>query len=357
MAASGGLGWLAARGLDWGVVRDSFEGVSLSLVLLAVAFFMLASLVRAYRWQILFVNQKISILRLFIIQNEGIGLNNVMPVRVASEPMQLAVLTLRDRINGATALATLGMERVIDVVASTLILGVAFFLVPEMQNFALYVWGAIGFTVVVVALVRFLAWGSDGLAFIRRVPFAMVLLRLFTLVMGLGSRLFSPLLPAALVMGLWQTHYARLISFLAAFATAVRDLERERARLLASLLMSVLYWLMVGITAWIIAVAIDLPVSPMTATLVIMGTIFFATAVPAAPSALGTFEFAGIYVLAFFGVEREAGFGFAVITHAVFFLPPTIIAAIFLPREGVLSLRRMRGLAARGAGAGHGSGS
>ena len=314
LAASVGLGWLAARGLDWGDVRESFEGVSVFLVLLAVAVFMFASVLRAYRWQILFVNETISTLRLFIIQNEGIGLNNVSPVRVASEPTQLAILTLRDRVNGATAFATLGMERVIDVIASTMILGVAFFLVPEMQNFTLYVWGAVGFSVVAVALVRFLAWGSEAIAFIRR------------------------------------------IKFLAAFATAVRDLERERARLLASLLVSVLYWLLVGVTAWLIAVSIDLGISPMTATLVIMGTIFFATAVPAAPSAIGTFEFAVIYMLEFFGVEREAGFGFAVITHAVFFLPPTIIAAIFLPREGVLSLRGMRRLAVRGAGAGPSSG-
>ena len=44
---------------------------------------------------------------------------------------------------------------------------------------------------------------------------AMVLLRLFPLVMSLGSRLMSPWLPAGLVMGVWQmarnpTYYARL---------------------------------------------------------------------------------------------------------------------------------------------------
>ena len=310
LAASAGLGWLAAHGLDWGEVGESFEGVSVSLVVLALAIFMFASYLRAFRWQLLFINDRISTRRLFIIQNEGIGLNNVVPVRIASEAAQLAVLSIRDRIDGATALATLGMERVIDVIASTLILAVAFFLVPEMKNFTLYVWGAIGFTVVVVALVRFLAWGSEGLAFIRR------------------------------------------ISFLAAFAEAVRDMERERVRLAASLLVSIAYWVLVGITAWILAVSIDLSISPMTATLVIMGTIFFATAVPAAPSAIGTFEFAVIYVLEYFGVEREAGFGFAVITHAVFFLPPTIIAAVFLPREGIVSVGRLRGLVARGAGVG-----
>ena len=307
LAASAGLGWLAARGLDWGVVSESLGEVSISLLLLSIVIFMVASYLRAFRWQILFVNEDISTLRLFVVQNEGIGLNNVMPVRVASEPMQLAVLTMRDGIRGATALATLGMERVIDVIASTMILGVAFFLVPEMENFTLYVWGAVGFTVVAVVLVRLLAWGSDGLALVQRVP------------------------------------------FLAAFTEAVRDLEKERARLTASLLLSVGYWVLVGVTAWVIALAIDLSISLTTATLVIMGTIFFATAVPAAPSAIGTFEFAVIYVLEFFGVDREAGFGFAVITHAVFFLPPTIMAAVFLPREGILSAGRIRRLVGRRA--------
>ena len=314
IAASLGLGWLAIRGLDWQLVRDSLEGVSLPWVLLSVLIFLVASYLRALRWKILFVNESISTPRLFIIQNEGIGLNNVLPIRVASEPTQLAILTLRDRLNAATALATLGMERVIDVVASTLILGVAFFMVPEMENFTLYVWGAIGFAVIAVALVRLLAWSSGGVAFIRRVP------------------------------------------FLASLTLSVRDLERERARLTASLLISITYWIMVGITAWTIAVAIRLDISPVTATLVIMGTIFFATAVPAAPSAIGTFEFAVVYVLDLFGVERESGFGFAVITHAVLFLPPTIMAALFLPREGIGSVRNLGKLVPHRARAGNGPG-
>ena len=302
LLASVGLGWLAAHGLDWAQVRDSLANVSPSLVIVSVAIFMFASYLRAYRWRILFVNDRISTSRLFVIQNVGIGLNNVVPIRVASEAAQLAILTLRDRIKPSTALATLGMERVIDVVASTFILAVAFFFVPEMQNFTLYVWGAMGFTLVCVGMVRLLAWGSHGLNAINRFP------------------------------------------FLASFASAVRELERHRGRLVMSLALSTVYWLLVGVTAWVLARSIGLSITPMTATLVIMGTIFFATAVPSAPSAIGAFEFAVVYVLEFFGVSREAGFGFAVVTHAVFFLPPTIMAAIYLPREGMTSVGRVREL-------------
>lgn len=302
LLASVGLGWLAVQGLDWAQVRASLAHVSPYLVLVSLAIFMFGSYLRAYRWRILFVNDSISTSRLFVIQNVGIGLNNVVPIRIASEAAQLAILTLRDRISPSTALATLGMERVIDVVASTFILAAAFFFVPEMQNFKIYVWGAIGFTLVCVGLVRLLSWGSHGLSVIDRFP------------------------------------------FLASFAGAIRELEQHKARLATSLALSTVYWLLVGVTAWLLARSISLSISPITATLVIMGTIFFATAVPAAPSAIGTFEFAVVYVLELFGVSREDGFGFAVVTHAVFFLPPTIIAAIFLPREGMTSVGRVREL-------------
>ena len=310
ISASAGLGWLAIRGLDWGEVASGLGSASPSLLAIAVIVFMLASYLRAVRWRILFTTESISTRRLFIIQNEGIGVNNLIPVRVASEITQLAVLTLRDGVNKATALATLGMERIIDVVASTFILAVAFFLVPEMKEFSPYMWAAFAATLLLLGIVRFVSWSSGALAFVGR------------------------------------------LSFLSALATAVRDLERERARLFGSFAISVAYWLLVGISAWIIAKAVDLPMSPLTATLVIMGTIFFATVVPAAPSAIGTFEWAVVYVLAFFGIERAAGFGYAIIIHAVFFLPPTIIAVLFLPREGVVSLGGVRRLALAAVGGG-----
>ena len=310
LTVSGLLGWLAIRGLDWGDVVDSLAAVSPVKLTLALVVFMSAGWLRAVRWKLLFTNEEITIRRLFIVQHEGLGFSNVMPFRVASEVTQLAVLTLRDGIKGPTALATLGMERVIDAAASTGILAICFLLVPEMRGFTVsiqgrelpvsfFVAGALGFTLLGVLLVRLFAWSES---------------------LGLVSR----------------------FRFLAAFAHAVGELEREKKRLVLSLATSFAYWLLVGTTAWLIATAVNLPISPVVATVVVMGTIFFATAVPAAPSAIGAFEFAVIYMLRFFGFEDSDAFVFAVVCHAVFFLPATIIAAIFLPREGVITLSRIR---------------
>ena len=116
-------------------------------------------------------------------------------------------------------------------------------------------------------------------------------------------------------------------------------LWHHRGRLAISLVMSYGYWILIGLTAWIIAEAIDLQITPISATLVIMGTTFFATAVPAAPGAAGTFEFAVVYVLGILGIDKAEGFSYAIIIHALLFLPATVIAAVFLPREGVISLK------------------
>lgn len=294
-----GLGWFSIRGLDWGVVVDNLSRVSVPLILLALTVFMAAAVLRAARWQMLFLDPQPSIPRLFIVQHEGLGLSNIMPIRVASELTQIAVLTIKDRVSASNALAAIGMERVIDMLSSTLILGIAFVFVPEMRPLAPFIWGTIVFAFAAIIALRAFAWRGDSIWLVRR------------------------------------------ITFLVAFSNALSDLEKERGRLAKAFGASVIYWLMVGASAWIASEAIGLPLSPLTATLVIIGTIFFSTAVPAAPSAIGTFHFAVVYVLGLVGVVKADAFPFAVIIHLLFFAPPTIIAAIFLPREGI-SLRRGR---------------
>ena len=126
----------------------------------------------------------------------------------------------------------------------------------------------------------------------------------------------------------------RRITFLVAFSNALKDLAQDWRLLLQVFGASIAYWLMVGVSAWIASDAMGLPISPLTATLVIIGTIFFSTAIPA-PSGIGTFHFAVVFVLGLVNVAKDDAFPFAVIIHLLFFAPPTIIAAVFLPREGI----------------------
>lgn len=318
LAISLGLGWLAINGLEWGQVGDSFKKLPLHMGLLAFLTFLAAGLVRAIRLKVLFVGDSPSVPRLFVIQNVGIGLNNLSPVRVISEPAQFTILTVREGIKGGIAAAVLGLERVIDVIVSTLLFSIFFFFIPEIRDFKISIlgvlevsgWmifaGVLTITAFVLIMVRFTAWSSEGLSFVKRIP------------------------------------------FLAALTSAVALLEKQPVRLMASTIITVGFTLLIGLTVWIVAQGMGIDVSFITATVIIMAITSFVLLVPAAPGALGTFEWSVVYVLGFFGLaEKDGAFSFAIIIHALLFVPPTIMALIFLPGEGIGSLRRFRSMVNR----------
>lgn len=294
-----GLCWFLARGLEWDDVWDNLTSASIPLLMLGFLVFMGASVLRAARWQMLFIDPQPSIPRLFIVQHEGLGLGNVMPIRVASEVTQVGVLTMRDKIRLSNVLAAIGMERIVDMLSSMLLIGVGVIFVPELSRYAPIVWSIVGGIGLGMAALQVFSSRGRTLSWVRR------------------------------------------IRILAAFSDSLNDLMKERKRLAKAFAASLAYWALVGLSAWIIAWAVGLEndVSPIAATLVILVTISFSTIVPAAPSAIGTFHAAVVYGLGLIDVPEESAFPFAFIVHLFFFVPAIVIAAIFLPREKI-SIRR-----------------
>ncbi|MDP3062776.1 MAG: lysylphosphatidylglycerol synthase transmembrane domain-containing protein, partial [Chloroflexota bacterium] len=295
-----GLGWLAVRGIKWSLVGQSFQDFSWWYAIMALGLFLLSLFLRAYRWQVLFVTERVSLFRLFLVQNTGIGLNNLSPVRVVSEPSQFAMLTLRYKVRGGVAAATLGMERVLDLVASTAVFATGLIFIPAPARGAF--------------------WWPVLVAFVLS---SMAVLIFYLL--GVASR---------------KTFTGRL-AFANSFLQSVARLERAKALLAYSLFLSVVYWFMVGVCAWLLSEGMGLGISPLISTLAIMSTLYFATVVPAMPGAVGTFEFAIVYFLGqFYGVGQAMAFSYALAVHALLFLPPTVIAILVIvtigltPRKG-----------------------
>ena len=88
VAVSAVLTWAVVRGLDWGTVGASLEGISPSLLFLSLIIFLSASCLRAVRWHFLFLNGEVSTQRLFVVQNVELGLNNIVPFRCAASSSQ-----------------------------------------------------------------------------------------------------------------------------------------------------------------------------------------------------------------------------------------------------------------------------
>ncbi len=253
-------------------MADQFQDFPVVWALASLALLVLASVVRARRWQALFLDEKISLLRLFLVQNSGIGLNNVVPVRVVGEGTQFALLPLRYGVRSSTALATIGMEKIQDMVVTAALLMAGLTLLPGTGNFVPYVVGAFVVAMASVVSIPIFIW--------------------------IGRR--SPLgrLPVL----------ASTASFLLKMARAERVLSY-------SFLLSLTYWLTVGICAWVLAHGMGLGITPFAATLAVLVTLYFAV----------------VYALKLFDVPQSTAFSYGVVLHAVLFLPPTVIAAFVLP--------------------------
>jgi uncharacterized membrane protein YbhN (UPF0104 family) len=292
------LGWLAVRGVQWDTVGHHFRQLSLSYLVLALAVFLAMRVLSAHRWQVLFVEHRQPLWRLFLVQNVGVGTNNVAPVRVLSEAIQWFLLTVRYKLRGGEALATLAMERVLDFIATVSLTLLLVLIVPIADRGDLwpYIVAGVAFLAGALFILSLMLWASVQ-PFLLRVP-------------SLGS-----------------------------FLRAAAQLARAKARLTYSLLLSFIYWIGIGLCGWLVAYAMGLDISAAAIALGVLGTLIFVTALPGMPFALGSFEFGVVYVLRLLGVQQEQAFSFALVVHGLLFIPPTAIAVLYFVSTGISPLR------------------
>ena len=285
LALGASLGIAMSREVDWGSLSAAFSDFGLRYCLLSLAVFSAATAMRAYRWQVLFIGDKIPLYRLILVQNVGIGVNSVSPLRIISEATQFLMLTLRYRVRSEEVAATLGIQRVLDFVIAAVLLSVGLMFLPSLEGFTPYVIGAI-----LMAIVSLLA-----------VP----------MVIWLGSR-----------PGL--TH----LQLLASTSSSLKELTRARVRLTWSFMLTVSYWVLLGLSVWVLAYGMEIDISLLVAILLVIGTLTFVALVPSLPASVGTFEFAVFYLLTTIGVRDGQALGFALVIHAILFLPPILIAIL-----------------------------
>ncbi len=281
------------RGLHWAELADNILAFPPPLFILALGVFLLGIGLRAWRWHILFARDRVSYARLFLIQNAGIGLNNVSPLRIVSEPLQLALVSRREGVSAATALATLAMEHLMDVFATAALLALSVVLVPELRGFSIQLVAAVILGGVSLLVFLFIAQGMNAIPGVRR------------------------------------------IAFLRKAVLAAKTLGDAPLRLALSFLGTVGHWGLVGLSGWIIARGLNIDVDIAAVVVLFMGSIFFVSAVPSLPGGAITFEAAVVYTLGLFDVQGEPALVFALIMHVIMFAPSILIAGMVLPREGI----------------------
>ncbi len=296
------LGWLTIQGIEWDRVKERVIGFPLPLLALALILLAASGYLRAARWRVLWSKERVSTLRLFWVENAAIGLNNLSPVRALDEPLILGILALRDRLPGGTIVATMVATRVLDLAFSLVVIGIAVATLPVLLRYMPIIAGTSLYFVILIAVLLNLR------RIIKRFP--------------------------------WLNQ----LPGISGFQEAIHALKLDWRRIGVALGLTVSYWIILGPIAWSIAGGVGLDIDPYKLIVVAFGAIFFSTALPGLPGALGTFEFAAVTLLEFWGAPKEEALTFAIILHSILFVPPSLVTVVILPREGIGSIAALRRL-------------
>jgi uncharacterized protein (TIRG00374 family) len=292
--------------------------------LLVAGFFavILTYVIRAWRWQYLLhpigPTRFRTAFRTTVIGFAALG---VLPAR-AGDVLRPYLLARQEGLLVSATLATIVMERVLDLIAVLALL-------------ALYVWGIADPATLPPALLRGIE-ASSALAGGVAIALMGVMWVLATHPERIGGLVFAMarVLPHAVadrLAGLART-------FSGGFAVA-----REPRALAAAVAWSFPLWLAIAAEAWLVTIAFDIAM-PFTGTFLLQALLVIGVAVPT-PGAVGSYHEAyRIGVTTFFGAPEDTAVAAAIVTHAISYFPVVLAGIVFMAQDG-LSFGRIKALA------------
>ncbi|MBM3326330.1 MAG: flippase-like domain-containing protein [Calditrichaeota bacterium] len=297
--------------LDFSQVWRSISGVRLLPLLLAFLINPLHLYIRGHRWSVLVQPSG----RLRAIDSFGFHLigylaNAVLPLK-AGEIARIMLLAERLKISRSTALATVILERMVDLLSLLFILGLVYFIFPIPQRFTE--------AALVVGIFSTIAFAILAYFGIARKPFSGWLGRLF------GRKLFGRRLRRFLTR------------FIEGFA-ALRSTHHLGIVLFETIGLYILYTMQMYLMLLSFNFTSEYPlivISPIVASIVLLVIDSIAIAVPSAPSAVGTFHAIAIFGLSLFDVPTDPAAGFVIVQHALGVVFSLVFGLAAMWREGV----------------------
>jgi uncharacterized membrane protein YbhN (UPF0104 family) len=294
--------WLAVRSVDLGDVGASLRDAAILPLLGALLLVVASYPLLALRWQTVARGAGAAgtgtMLELVLV---GAAVNNALPGRLG-EVARAYGLSRATRQPIFQSFGTVVVDRVADALFFALCLGSTFALAPGAN------W------------VRWVALSGAALA-----------------VVGAGG-----LVAVALVMRRRgePAPQRRIARHLWVFARGLSCIRSPRAIVYAGLL-TVAAWGVWMIGAWLVARSLGIHLSAPE-VIFTTGALGLGSAVPSAPGYVGTYDWLAASSLGIFGVAPHEALAFAVLLHAVWFIPTTLAGAALLARHGMgpAALRR-----------------
>ena len=292
--------FLVARSVDIPAAWDAMRGAQPGWLALLIAFIGIDLLARALRWKLLLspvgrVRYGDSLASLLV----GYLANNVLPARLG-EVVRSHDLGERSGLSKSTILGTIVVERVMDTLVVVVIAAFAIFV--------LSVRGIVASAVLV------------GLA--------VTALLVVAIAIGLIAHRLPGADRASAFLNRWPRVHGLLVRLRAGLAVA-----RDVRVMAASLGLTMVSWSCAVLGFAVAAQSVGVEPTMGQAALLAAG-VNLATAVPAAPGYVGTFELAAVTIAASVGIDRESALAFAVLLHAMSLLITSLGGAVALLAGG-----------------------
>jgi hypothetical protein len=303
------------------VVRTAHLGLVAAGVVCVFASYAL----RAVRWQVMLLPLgRTHFVPAFTTTTVGFAASFVLPAR-AGEIIRPWLLARREGFDPAAVFATVVIERMLDLVAVLLLLGLFFLLFdPGLASIDPAMYGAVR---------------AGGLAAAAASVAGMGILMAFAARPDLFTR-------AVGVLTAWLP--ARLGGAVRGLASAFGKglaVVRDPGPLGWSLAWSMVLWIVIAAQIWMVSIGTGVAL-PWSGAVLVMALLVVGVAVPT-PGAVGGFHEAyRIGVTSFFGADNDHAVGAAIVLHAVGFVPTLIAGGWLMAREG-LSLTHLGAAVAR----------
>lgn len=293
--------WLSFRNLDWDVLKNSLSNIKLFWVFLAAANSLFSVYIVGWRWQIILKSKvKVGLNDLFKVNIISQYLNILVPGRFG-EILKAWLVSRRHKCSGFYVLGTVVVDKMFDFF-SVVVLGafvpLFFAFKEELKGYTV----AIIVCAVLIPLLVLMIWKKEV---VRR-----------------WMILFSKLLPNKFRMR------ERAVQFFEKGIEAFSLLKN--VKILIQLISITLFLIMSqALTNFILFQAYGIKLSIWNA-LVLQLVLLIGMAPPSVPGKIGIFEYAVIFGLSTFGIDKSLALSFALMLHVAAYLPKITLGFLFM---------------------------
>lgn len=280
--------YLSLRGFNLHLVTETIKRLNLWLLLAGSLLFIISHLVRSYRWKTMLRHYK-NISYVHSVGSFFIGIfgNNIFPGRLG-DLWRAVIIKEREDVPRSLALASLLVERILDGIAILL------------------------FAAVIVKIIEAPGWVDEAIFYLGIILAAgVILLFVFT--------------------EIYERHGKHKTTKLAEiFGNVAKGFEimRNPLTLLALSLLTLVAWVFEGASFYVFLKAFNLSFHP-SLPIAILFIINLVVSIPAAPGALGTFEYGIVLSLSLYGFEKSTALTVAIVIHALRYASGSLLGLTF----------------------------